>query len=136
MNDKAGNISEELKKAALAAAANIVAGYANGRKLGEERLGALAAEVYSALAASASEGSSPGSQRPSVPIEDSVRPDYVVCLEDGKRLKMLKRYLKTRFGMTDKEYRAKWGLPPDYPMVAPNYAKKRSRLAKKIGLGK
>jgi len=72
---------------------------------------------------------------PAVPVKKSVTPDYIVCLEDGKKLKMLKRHLKTAYDMTPEEYRERWGLPADYPMVAPNYAKQRSRLAKDIGLG-
>ena len=71
-----------------------------------------------------------------MPIKTSVTDDYIVCLEDGKKLKMLKRHLMTAYGMTPEEYRAKWGLKPDYPMVAPNYAAKRQELAKKIGLGR
>ena len=73
---------------------------------------------------------------PAVPMRRSVKPDFIVCLEDGKKLKMLKRYLRTNYNMTPDEYRAKWGLPSDYPMVAPNFAKQRSELAKKIGLGR
>ncbi len=75
-------------------------------------------------------------QKPAVPVRRSVMPDYVVCLEDGKKLTMLKRYLRGTHNMTPEQYRAKWGLPADYPMVAPNYAKKRSDFAKKIGLGR
>ena len=75
-------------------------------------------------------------QAPAVPISKSILPDYLVCLEDGRKLKMLKRYLRSKFDMTPEEYRAKWGLPADYPMVAPNYAKLRSKHAKQIGLGK
>ena len=74
--------------------------------------------------------------QPAVPIKKSVTPDHIICLEDGKKLKMLKRHLNTAYGMTPDEYRERWGLPHDYPMVAPNYAKKRSALAKEIGLGK
>jgi predicted transcriptional regulator len=74
-------------------------------------------------------------QRPAVSVRASVKPDYIVCLEDGKKLTMLRRYLMTNFGMTPDEYRAKWNLPKDYPMVAPNYAEKRRALAKQIGLG-
>ncbi len=73
--------------------------------------------------------------QPVVPVKKSVTPEYIVCLEDGKKLKMLKRHLKTAYDMTPEEYRERWGLPADYPMVAPNYAKQRSRLAKDIGLG-
>jgi predicted transcriptional regulator len=71
-----------------------------------------------------------------VPVKKSVNPDYIVCLEDGKKLKMLKRYLRTRYGLTPDAYRAKWNLPADYPMTAPNYAARRSDFAKQIGLGK
>lgn len=74
--------------------------------------------------------------QPAVSIKKSVTPDYIICLEDGKQLKMLKRHLMTSYGMTPEEYRERWNLPADYPMTAPNYAKQRSRLAKKIGLGK
>ena len=73
---------------------------------------------------------------PAVPIRRSITPDYIVCLEDGKKLKMLKRYLRSRYNLSPEEYRRKWGLPPDYPMVAPNYAAQRSAFAKKIGLGR
>ena len=75
-------------------------------------------------------------QKPAVPVKKSVFPDYIVCLEDGKKLKMLKRHLKSSYGLSPDDYRAKWGLPSDYPMVAPNYAKARSEMAVKIGLGK
>lgn len=74
-------------------------------------------------------------QTPAVPIKKSIMPEYIVCLEDGKKLKMLKRHLKTTYDMSPEDYREKWGLPADYPMVAPNYAEQRSQLAKKIGLG-
>jgi predicted transcriptional regulator len=74
-------------------------------------------------------------QEPAVAIKKSVTPDFIICLEDGKKFKSLKRHLRTRYSMTPDEYRAKWGLPHDYPMVAPNYAKERSNLAKRMGLG-
>lgn len=74
--------------------------------------------------------------KPAVPIKKSITDDFIICLEDGKKLKMLKRHLKTAYDMTPEDYRAKWGLAHDYPMVAPNYAKKRQQLAKKIGLGR
>ncbi|MEL6723557.1 MAG: MucR family transcriptional regulator [Pseudomonadota bacterium] len=73
---------------------------------------------------------------PAVPISKSITPDHIICLEDGRKLKMLKRYLRSRYDMTPDDYRARWGLPSDYPMVAPNYAKKRSAFAKEIGLGR
>ena len=78
----------------------------------------------------------PEKKRPAVPIRRSITPDFIVCLEDGKKLKMLKRHLRTSFGLTPEEYRVKWGLPSNYPMVAPNYAALRSAYAKKIGLGR
>ena len=76
------------------------------------------------------------SQKAAIPVRRSITPDYIVCLEDGKKLKMLKRHLRTSYGLSPEEYRSKWGLPADYPMVAPNYSKKRSAFAKKIGLGR
>jgi predicted transcriptional regulator len=79
---------------------------------------------------------SSGARKPAVAIRKSVTPEYLVCLEDGKKLKMLKRHLRTAYNLTPADYRERWGLPADYPMVAPNYAKQRSRLAKKIGLGR
>ena len=78
----------------------------------------------------------PTELKPAVPIKKSVTPDYIICLEDGKKLKMLKRHLNTSYNMTPDQYRAKWGLPADYPVVAPNYAKARSDLAVKLGLGR
>jgi predicted transcriptional regulator len=96
----------------------------------EEAIGAAYAALSSLIPAAG------GNAPCAMAVKDSVHDDYIVCLEDGKKLKMLKRYIKTRFGMSEKEYRLKWGLPPDYPMVAPNYAKKRSMLAKKHGLGR
>ena len=93
--------------------------------------------MFDTLNALASEEApTPAELTPAVPIKTSVTDDYIVCLEDGKKLKMLKRHLMTAYGMTPEEYRAKWGLKPDYPMVAPNYAAKRQELAKKIGLGR
>ena len=97
----------------------------------------LIQSVYDTLAALAGgQASTPQVFTPAVPVKRSVTADYIVCLEDGKKLKMLKRHLMTAYGMTPEEYRAKWGLKPDYPMVAPNYAAKRQELAKKIGLGR
>ena len=95
----------------------------------------LIQDVYKTLAIVGTTPAVPERPKPAVPIKKSVFPDFVVCLEDGKKLKMLKRHLKTAYNMTPDEYRTRWGLPPEYPMVAPNYAKHRSALAKKIGLG-
>ena len=95
----------------------------------------LIQQVFDALSNVSAGAASPERPRPAVPIKRSVTPDYIVCLEDGKKLKMLKRHLKTSYSLTPDEYRKRWGLPADYPMVAPNYAAQRSALAKKIGLG-
>ena len=95
----------------------------------------LIQSVYKTLDELRTSGTQADLPAPAVPIKKSVTPGYLVCLEDGKQLKMLKRYLRTTHGMTPDEYRKRWGLPADYPMVAPNYAKKRSKLAKAIGLG-
>ncbi len=96
----------------------------------------LISDVYTALARLGSERETEERPAPAVPIKKSITSDYLICLEDGKKLKMLKRHLRTAFGMTTAEYRERWGLSEDYPMVAPNYAAVRSALAKKIGLGK
>lgn len=97
----------------------------------------LIKDVYGTLATvSCEEEAEPERPEPAVSIKASIKPDYIVCLEDGKKLKMLKRHLMTHYGMTPEQYRTRWGLPSDYPMVAPNYAKQRSALAREIGLGR
>lgn len=122
----------------LEAACKIVAAYVRNNHLAPLELPIVIKNIHTALGTLSSvhlvETSTP--QKPAVPVRKSVTPDYIVCLEDGKRLKMLKRYLRTRYGMSPEEYRAKWGLPADYPLVAPNYAARRSEFAKKIGLGR
>jgi len=132
MNDTAD--SGEL----LALTTEIVSAHVANNELAASDLPGLIEQVYAALSRIAG-GAAPAvvaeRPEPAVPIKKSVAPDYIVCLEDGKKLKMLKRYLKTRYDLTPDEYRARWGLPSDYPMVAPNYAAQRSELAKKIGLG-
>lgn len=117
-------------------ASDIVAAYVSNNKVNTDQLPGLLEEMYGAVAALA-EGRRgfAGSREPAVPINKSVTPDFVICLEDGKKLKMLKRYLRTHYDLTPEDYRRKWGLPVDYPMVAPNYAKRRSQFAKDIGLG-
>ena len=99
-------------------------------------IGQVHETLYTLVQSNVQEDGAATRQKPAVPIRRSVNPDYIVCLEDGRKLKMLKRYLRAAFNMTPEEYRARWGLPQDYPMVAPNYAKKRSDFAKKMGLGK
>jgi predicted transcriptional regulator len=123
------------KKDLMKATAEIVAAYLSKNAAAPAEIPALIKLVHTALAALDQESPSSAAVLPAVPVEQSVTPDYIVCLEDGKKLKMLKRYLKTAYGLTPEQYREKWGLPPDYPMVAPNYAEKRSSLAKKYGLG-
>jgi predicted transcriptional regulator len=98
-------------------------------------LPSLILDVYRTLANVGREPIQADKPQPAVPVKKSVFPDHIVCLEDGKKLKMLKRHLKTSYDMTPDQYRERWGLPADYPMVAPDYASHRSRLAKKIGLG-
>jgi predicted transcriptional regulator len=96
----------------------------------------LIEQIYKTLAMIGGvDGGASDRPTPAVPVKKSITPDFIVCLEDGKKLKMLKRHLKTAYNMSPEEYRERWGLSPDYPMVAPNYAKQRSRLAKEIGLG-
>ena len=95
----------------------------------------LIQQVFEALSRVSAGAAPPEKPQRAVPIKRSVTPDYIVCLDDGKKLKMLKRHLKTSHGLTPDAYRERWGLPADYPMVAPNYAAQRSALAKKIGLG-
>ncbi len=113
----------------------IVSAHVGNNSIALGDLPQLIQEVYKTLAIVGTTPAVPERPKPAVPIKKSVFPDYVVCLEDGKKLKMLKRHLKTAYNMTPDEYRERWGLPPEYPMVAPNYAKHRSALAKKIGLG-
>jgi predicted transcriptional regulator len=101
-----------------------------------DALPSLIQAVYRSLSTVGEVEAKPEAPTPAVPWKKSVFPDFIVCLEDGKKLKMLKRHLKTSFDLTPDAYRAKWGLPHDYPMVAPSYASKRSELAKSIGLGR
>ena len=119
-------------------AATIVEAYVGHNRLSANELSAFIKETYASLAGLAHAGAEPvaTTQKPAVPIKKSITPDFVICLEDGKKLKMLKRYLRTKYRLTTDEYRTKWGLPADYPMVAPNYAARRSEFAKKIGLGR
>ena len=113
----------------------IVSAHVGNNSIALGDLPQLIQDVYKTLAIVGTTPAVPERPKPAVPIKKSVSPDFVICLEDGKKLKMLKRHLKTSFNMTPDEYRERWGLPPEYPMVAPNYAKHRSALAKKIGLG-
>jgi predicted transcriptional regulator len=121
---------------AIHLASDIVAAYVGNNTVKAEELPTLLQDVYAAVSGLAEEGSAfVANREPAVPIAKSVTPDFVICLEDGKKLKMLKRYLRTHYNLSPEEYRRKWNLPADYPMVAPNYAKRRSQFAKDIGLG-
>lgn len=121
----------------LALTAQIVAAYVSNNTLQEAEIPALIEQVFKSLATvNIAAESRTDRPPPAVPIKKSVTPDYIICLEDGKKLKMLRRHLKTAYNMTPQDYRERWGLPSDYPMVAPNYAARRSNLAKDIGLGK
>src|SRR5688572_18788377 len=119
--------------------AEIVSAYVSNNSVASADVSNLINDVHSALNRTASGAAlepEPEPQKPPVPIRKSVTPDYIVCLEDGKRFKSLRRHLRAHYDMSPDEYRQKWGLPSDYPMVAPNYAKARSRLAKQMGLGR
>ena len=120
----------------LALTTEIVAAHVSNNTVAVGDLPQLINQVYNSLANIGDVPSAPAERpQPAVPIKKSVHPDYIICLEDGKKLKMLKRHLKTAYNMSPEAYRERWGLSVDYPMVAPNYARQRSRLAKEIGLG-
>jgi predicted transcriptional regulator len=120
----------------LALTTEIVAAHVSNNTVALGDLPQLINQVYNSLASIGVAPAPPAARpQPAVSIKKSVQADYIVCLEDGKRLKMLKRHLKTAYNMSPEAYRERWGLPPDYPMVAPNYARQRSHLAKEIGLG-
>jgi predicted transcriptional regulator len=123
----------------LRMSADIVVAYVSRNSVGAAAVPDVLGQVFGVLTELAKPTTTvapPQRQRPAVPIAKSVQQDHIVCLEDGKQLKMLKRYLRSRFDLSPEEYRRKWGLPPDYPMVAPAYAERRSAFAKEIGLGR
>ncbi|QIG79451.1 MucR family transcriptional regulator [Stakelama tenebrarum] len=126
----------ELHETLVSLTADVVAAHVSNNSVAVSDLPLLIQNVHGALAGLSEQPSEPEvKQEPAVSIRASVKPDYIVCLEDGKKLKMLKRHLMTHYQMTPEQYRAKWNLAADYPMVAPNYAEQRRTLAKKIGLG-
>ena len=131
-------IMEQADKADLVAlTADIISAYVSNNTVGREDLPTIIADVHEALSkASLRTGNSEREdQKPAVPPKKSVHEDYLICLEDGKKFKSLKRHLRTHYNLSPEEYREKWNLPHDYPMVAPNYAAARSQLAKQMGLG-
>ncbi|HTT81903.1 MAG TPA: MucR family transcriptional regulator [Rhizomicrobium sp.] len=119
-------------------ASEIVAAYVSNNPTPISELPGMIRSIHATLGGLAGGGNAEiaTTQKPAVAVKKSVTPEYIVCLEDGKKLKMLKRYLRSRYGLSPEEYRSKWGLAADYPMVAPNYAAQRSEFAKKIGLGR
>ncbi len=121
----------------LELAADIVSAYVSNNTVPANELPVLLSEVHSALQRVTKVDAEPAVEplKPAVPVKKSIAPEYLVCLEDGKKFKSLKRHLRTQYNLTPEQYREKWGLPPDYPMVAPNYAAARSQLAKEMGLG-
>lgn len=133
MNNTESDTAEML----ITLTSDIVAAHVSNNNVTVDEVPTLIQNIYSALASLGTEAEAePAPLEPAVSIRASVKPDYIICLEDGKKMKMLKRHLKTAYDMTPEEYRARWNLPADYPMVAPNYAEKRRELAKKIGLGR
>ena len=129
-------MSEPAGKGFVEMAAGIVSAYVSNNTVPPSEIPGLIAQVHAALLRVATCAEQPvESTRPAVPVKKSMTSEYLVCLEDGKRFKSLKRHLRSRYNMSPEQYREKWGLPADYPMVAPNYAVARSQLAKKMGLG-
>ena len=119
-------------------ASDIVAAYVSNNPTPISEIPGMIKSIHATLGGLSGRASAelPTTQKPAVPIRKSISPEHIVCLEDGKKLKMLKRYIRSRYNLTPDGYRTKWGLPADYPMVAPNYAAQRSEFAKKIGLGR
>ena len=131
------NMDSETNETLITLTSDIVAAHVSNNSIAVEEVPQLITSIYGALSGlGGPEEAEEERPEPAVSIRASVKPDYLVCLEDGKKLKMLKRYLRTNYDMSPEEYRARWDLPADYPMVAPNYAEKRRELAKKIGLGR
>ncbi len=128
-------MESKIEPGVLELTARIVSAHVTNNSVPVDMLPNLIQDVYKTLTNIGKEQPEVEKLQPAVPIKKSIAPDYIVCLEDGKKLKMLRRHLKTSYGMTPEQYRERWNLPQDYPMVAPNYAQHRSSLAKKIGLG-
>ena len=131
-------MSENASSTYIDLAADIVSAYVSNNSVPAGDLPGLISQVHLALArvGNGAAEASADAPKPAIAIKKSITPDYIICLEDGKKFKSLKRHLRTHYNLSPEEYRDKWGLPPDYPMVAPNYAAQRSEFAKKIGLGR
>jgi predicted transcriptional regulator len=123
------------KSELLSLTTDIVASHVANNRVDGNDLPQLIRQVFATLSSIGEGSATPERPQPAIAIKKSITPDFIICLEDGKKLKMLKRHLKTSYNMTPEDYRERWGLPADYPMVAPNYAVQRRELAKKIGLG-
>ncbi|MEL6827754.1 MAG: MucR family transcriptional regulator [Pseudomonadota bacterium] len=135
-------MSEELDRvnaapaAILKCASDIVSAYVSNNPMQSAELPELIRDIHATLNALDSAGGTAAALEPAVPVKKSITDDFLICLEDGKKFKSLKRHLRSKYGLSPEQYREKWGLPYDYPMVAPSYARKRSALAKEMGLGK
>jgi predicted transcriptional regulator len=131
------NSETDMKETLITLTSDIVAAHVSNNSVTVEDVPSLITSIYGALAGLGNAAPAPAAMpEPAVSIRSSIKPDYIVCLEDGKKLKMLKRHLMTHYNLTPDQYRVRWGLASDYPMVAPNYAEKRRELAVKIGLGR
>ena len=129
-------MDEVAKSSLVALTANIVSAYVSNNSVGREDIPAMIADIHDALSRASQRNSNSEREelKPAVPLKKSVHDDYLICLDDGKKFKSLKRHLRTKYNLTPDEYRARWNLPSNYPMVAPNYAQARSALAKTMGL--
>ncbi|MXO66859.1 MucR family transcriptional regulator [Altericroceibacterium endophyticum] len=134
--EHSAKIESDMAETLITLTSDIVAAHVSNNNVTVEDVPSLIQNVYGALANLGEAEQVEEKPEPAVSIRASIKPDYLVCLEDGKKMKMLKRHLMTAYGMTPEDYRTRWDLPADYPMVAPNYAEKRRELAKKIGLGR
>lgn len=129
-------MTDEKESALIRLTAEIVSAYVGNNPVQSADLSALITDVYGSLGKlTVEEAPAPVPQKPAVPVRKSITDEYLICLEDGKKFKSLKRHLRSKYDMSPEEYREKWGLPHDYPMVAPSYARQRSKLAKQMGLG-
>ena len=130
-------MDEVAKSSLVALTADIVSAYVSNNSVGREDISAIIADIHDALSRASQRNSNSEREelKPAVPLKKSVHDNYLICLEDGKKFKSLKRHLRTHYNLSPEEYREKWGLPHDYPMVAPTYSAQRSQLAKQTGLG-
>ena len=130
------SFESDIAETLITLTSDIVAAHVSNNSVSVDEVPALISNVYGALAGLGAAPVAEERPEPAVSVRASVKADHIVCLEDGKQLKMLKRYLRSRYNLSPEEYRRKWGLPPDYPRVAPAYAARRSEFARQIGLGK